>query len=199
MKIGIMGGTFNPIHNAHLMIAEFARDEYALDEVWFMTSGNPPHKQETHIPAADVRHAMTRLAVQTNPHFQPCAYEVEKEDYSYTAHTLEYLRKIYPEHKFYFIIGGDSLHQFHRWYCPHGIAKLCTLLVFSRVGYDVDTAEDIDRVKREFYADVRQIHAPLFGVSSSMIRRRLAEGKSIRYLTPDTVIQYIRENGLYKE
>lgn len=195
MNIGIMGGTFNPIHNAHLMIAQTARDEYKLDEVWFLTSGNPPHKLNENIVDADVRHEMVMDAIKSNPHFKPCSYEVERVEYSYTFATLENFTNEYPDHTFYFIIGGDSLHYFHKWYRPDIIAKLCTILVFSRSGCDVE--EDIEFVRKEFCADIQLIHSPTFDISSSYIRENIKLGKSVRYLIPDEVNEYIVAHHLY--
>lgn len=196
MKIGIMGGTFNPIHNAHLMIAQLAAEEYGLDSIWFMTSGNPPHKADAQMPDAALRQEMVRLAIDGNDKFCLCNYEVGREQYSYTAETLRHFCEVYPEHQFYFIIGADSLRQFHRWYCPHVIAQLCTLLVFPRSGNDA--AGDAQRVRREFSARVHFIHAPMFDISSSLLRGYAAAGKSIRYLVPDSVRGYIDKHGLYR-
>lgn len=195
MKIGIMGGTFNPIHNAHLMVAQMAMEEYGLEQVWFMTSGNPPHKNRTELPEAEMRQEMVRLAIEGNDAFQLCSYEVESKEFSYTAETLRYLSKEYREHQFCFIIGEDSLHQIRSWYRPEVIAQLCPLLVFPRAGNTMK--EDIRAAQRTLSAEVHEIHAPVWSISSSMIRKRICEGKTIRYLAPDKVAEYIAEHKLY--
>jgi nicotinate-nucleotide adenylyltransferase len=197
MKTGIIGGTFNPIHNAHLLIAECAREQFGLDSVWFMTSGNPPHKRGMNLESARVRQDMVRVAIKDNPYFELCSYEVEREEYSYTANTLTEFSEKYPDREFYFIIGADSLEQMSSWYKPEVIAAHSVILVFGRRG--AGEMEAVARQRRaELNADIRIIDAPLFDVSSSMIRRRAAEGQSIRYMVPREVEKYIMENGLYK-
>jgi nicotinate-nucleotide adenylyltransferase len=196
MKIGIMGGTFNPIHNAHLIIAQLAAEQYKLDRVWFMTSGNPPHKTGHTMPDARVRHAMTELAIQHNGIFEACDYEVSRKEYSYTAHTFETFKNLYPEHEFYFIVGADSLCMLHSWYKPQTIAKLCTFLVFPRIGYNLESAAE--KVREKFSAKVYLVDAPVMEISSSMIRSRITEKKCVKYFIPDAVLKYIEDNNLYK-
>ena len=114
-KIGIMGGTFNPIHNGHLAIAEKAVQQFGLDMVFFVTSGNPPHKKEKKILDAQIRHKMVCMAIKNYSKFEPCDFEVNREDYSYTADTLQYLKKNQRKSELYLIIGADSLHNFPTW------------------------------------------------------------------------------------
>lgn len=198
MKIGIMGGTFNPIHNAHLMIAEFAREQFGLDCVWFMTSGNPPHKRNLTIVDAHIRQEMVSLAIDKNPYFKVCDYEVERREYSYTANTLSEFSQRYPDDEFFFIIGSDSLCQLNTWYKPEIIARLCTILVFSREG-NHGLEQIAEKYRHSIGADIRIIGAPIFDISSSLIRARVKEGRSIRYMVCDEVNEYIRRHGLYKQ
>lgn len=195
-KIGILGGTFNPIHNAHLLIAEYAWEQFGLDKIWFMTSGNPPHKRDEIIVDKYIRQEMTSLAIENNPHFELFSYEVDKDEYSYTANTLSELRHLYLDTEFYFIIGADSLEMFSTWYEPQTIASSCTLLVFSRKGTEGLDAL-VKKRKDEYNADIRVIDAPILELSSTEIRSRLRSGKSVRYMSPDNVLQYIYDKKIY--
>ena len=131
-KIGIMGGTFNPIHNGHIKIAQAAKSEYHLDKVIFLTSGNPPHKRDEAILDAKIRHIMVKRAISGIDGFEPCDYEVNRTEYSYSVNTLRHFKETMPDDELFFIIGGDSLRDFHKWYQPDEILKLCTLLVYDR-------------------------------------------------------------------
>lgn len=192
-----MGGTFNPIHNAHLMIAEYAKEQYSLDCVWFMTSGNPPHKRNQTIIDAHIRQEMVQRAIESNPNFKVCDYEVERNEYSYTANTLTEFSKIYPNDEFFFIIGADSLFQMNTWYKPEIIVKHCTILAFARA--ENQHLENAAKVYRDsMNADIRIIDAPVFDISSSMIRTRIKEGKSVKYMVCDEVNEYIKSHNLYR-
>ena len=191
MKIGIMGGTFNPIHNAHLIIARYAMEQYSLDKVIFMTGGNPPHKSG--VLDKHMRHKMTALAA--GDEFEISSYEVDKEEYSYTVHTLEHFANL--SDRLFFIIGEDSLEDIGKWYKPERILELCTLLVFPRKSKEsLDAA--IGETRGRFGGEILPIVAPIFGLSSSEIRRRIHEGKSVKHMLPDSVLDFIIENNLYK-
>lgn len=194
MKIGIMGGTFDPIHNAHLIIAAYAREQFGLDELVFMTGGNPPHK--TGVTDKYIRNEMTKLAVGND--FEISDYEVEKEEYSYTLRTLEYMKAKYPEDELFFIIGEDSLRDIGKWYHPEEILKLCTLLVFPRNAAET-LEQEIAATKERFGGKILAVDAPVFGISSSEIRERIRQGKSVKHMLPEPVWAYIREHGLYQE
>lgn len=196
MKIGIMGGTFNPIHNAHLLIASLAREEYNLDKLIFMTGGNTPHKK-TEGAEAEERFEMVSRAVSDNPYFEASDFEIKKEGYSYTVETLLYLKEKYPDAQIYFIVGSDSLDYMEKWYKCEEIFKMCTVLVFARRGFE-EIEEKKKELKADFNAEIKNITAPIIEISSSMIRERLRKGKSIKYMVPDIVIDYIKENGLYE-
>ena len=198
LKTGILGGTFDPIHNAHLIIAEYAREQAQLDSVWLMVSGNPPHKRKKKVTDAKIRMKMTELAASDDPFFEICSYEAERTEYSYTAQTLVQFNKMYPDREFYFIIGADSLQQMDKWYKPEVIARNCVLLVYARRGTD-----DLDwlvRKRAESYgADIRIINAPMIDISSSLIRKRVSEGRSVRHMLPHKVMDVIEKEGLYRD
>ena len=194
-KIGIMGGTFNPVHNAHLIMARYAKEQYGLDDIIFMTSGNPPHKKNMDMPDAKVRHEMLKAAIENDADFTADDYEVNLSEYSYSVNTLRHLKKLYPDDSIYFIIGGDSLCDFPKWYKPQEILSLCTLLVYPR---KTDTEADINKIKEMYGGDIFLINSPEIEISSTEIRKRLAEGKSVRHMIPDSVLEYIRKNKLYE-
>lgn len=195
-KVGIFGGTFDPPHNGHMLVARAAMEQLGLDEIRIMTGGMPPHKQNDGMTPAEIRHTMVRLAAEGEPGFRADGYEVHKKNYTYTAKTLEELLAENPDWEIYFVIGEDSLRDFMKWYKPDYIAKHCILCVYPRSRGDA-----LDRLiaerRAELGADIRRIDSPLFGVSSTEIRKRLKAGKSVRYLVPDAVNDYIKEKGLY--
>lgn len=198
-KIGIMGGSFDPIHTAHLLIAESAREQLGLDEVWFMPNANPPHKQGREVSDAALRCEMVAHAIEDNPFFSLCRYEAERSEISYTADTLAYFHREYPETEWYFLMGGDSIRDFSTWYHPERIASLAVLVIANREEVQKKLLEEaVEKVKRDYQADVRILSFPQLDVSSSMIRKKVKEGKSIRYLLPGQAEKFIREHGLYK-
>ncbi len=185
-KIGILGGTFNPIHNGHIEIAHAAMQEYHLDRVIFLTSGNPPHKRDREILDAKIRHIAVKRAISASDGFVPCDYEVNRREYSYTANTLKHFKEEFPEDEIYFIIGGDSLRDFGSWYHPEEILKLCTLLVYDRSGGIIqsDFAKPIRGAKIE--------------ISSTQIRRMAAMGQDISKFVPRSTADFIKRNNLYR-
>ena len=184
-KIGIMGGTFDPIHLGHIKIASAAKSEYHLDKVIFLTSGNPPHKREQTVLDAKIRHIMTKRAIAGMPGFEACDWEVNRTEYSYTLNTLLHFREIFPDDEIFFIIGGDSARDFHKWYKPEEILKLCTLLVYDRTG-------------GVFEADFAQpIHGEVIDISSSQIRNLRENGCDISQYVPDAVNGFILRNNIY--
>ena len=197
-KIGLMGGTFNPVHNAHLIMAEYAKEQYCLDYVIFMTSGNPPHKRDIDMPDASVRHEMLCLALKEDKDFISDDYEVKLSGYSYSVNTLKYLNEKYPDDDIYFIVGCDSLADFPKWYKPDEILKLCTVLVYPRSN-NTDISEQINIIQNKYGGKIYSVNAPLVGISSTEIRERIRSGKSIRHMIPENVFKYIEKNGLYME
>ena len=196
MKIGIMGGTFNPIHNAHLLIAEMAREEYGLDRVIFITDGNPPHKSAN--VTAKQRFEMTHIAIADNSAFEEDDFEINRSEKSYTVNTLGYLKEKYPNNDLFFIIGEDSLNDFDKWYKPDKILEMCSLLVFPRKSLKSLT-ETIKAVKEKMNGRILPISAPVFRISSTDIRNRVKNGQTVRYMLPENVRDYINKYHLYKE
>lgn len=185
-RIGIMGGTFDPIHSGHINIAAKAKTEYHLDKVIFLTSGNPPHKRAKQVMDAGIRHIMVRRAVFGYMCFSASDYEVKKGTYSYTYETLLHFKERFPEDELFFIIGGDSLRDFKSWYKPEEILKLCTLLVYDRAGGEIDSR----------FAKI--IHGDKIPISSTGLRRMVMRGEDISMYVPDSVNRFIEKNRLYR-
>lgn len=200
-RIGIMGGTFDPIHYGHLLIAENAAVQYALDQVLFIPTGHSPHKAEQHITDAKHRCNMIRLAIADNPSFSLSTMEVTSEATSYTYRTLERLTECHPDEDFYFILGGDSLKDFESWRYPDRILKAAYILAAVR---DDMAGEDffgqIAHLNERCEAPrVFPLSTPNFSVSSRKIRELVQNQKTIRYMLPEIVRNYILENNLYME
>lgn len=192
MDIGLFGGSFNPPHIAHLIIAEVVRDQFALDEVWWIPNATPPHKPEDELVGVQHRLTMTRRAVESNPFFHLCEVEVQREGTSYTVETLQVLQERYPDTDFGLIIGSDSLDHFDEWHRPDEIAERVPLIVYKRPG-------GIESVAEPCFANrVRYAAAPVMEVSGTEVRARRRAGRSIRYLVPDPVRTYIETHGLYR-
>lgn len=201
MNIGIMGGTFNPIHNGHLLLAETAKNAAALDEVWFMPSGLPAHKSNSELLPAELRLAMVKLAIAGIPGFSASSFEVDRPGFTYTADTMEALAKEYPQHEFFFIIGGDSLMKFHHWVKPEVISAHTTLLAAGRSGYSKEEiSQQAERLKQQFGTRVLLLDMPELAVSSNDIRTCIKAGQTdkIRKYVPEPVMQYILEQKLYQ-
>ena len=197
-KIGLMGGTFNPIHYGHLLIAENAYEQFGLDEVIFLPTGQSPHKDARHILEAEERMEMIRLAIADNPHFSCSDYEIRKESISYTYLTVQAFSEQAAGKELYFIMGADSLAYFDSWMRPDEISRMCTILAAVRDG--LNQAELIpirDFLQEKYGARIGFISTPDFSVSSRMIRKRIASRQSIRYLVPDVVEQYLEKHAVY--
>ncbi len=191
MKIGIYGGTFNPPHIGHLIVAERVCTELSMDKIMFIPSFISPHKQDGESELADHRLAMTKLAVSDNLKFTYSDYEVLKKETSYTINTLEHLKQKYRSDSFYIIIGMDNYLTFHLWKEPTRVLELATLVVMNRPNYPKQINEVIG-TKNTLFVDV-----PNIDISSSDIRRRVKENRSIRYLVPNDVEEYIHTNRLF--
>lgn len=198
-KIGLMGGTFNPIHIAHLILAENAYREHGLDEIIFLPNGIPPHKRNAHIAPDDDRLAMVRLAVEGIPYFSVSDMEMVREGLSYSSDTLLELRSAHPDCEYYFIMGGDSIEQFETWHRPDIILANCIVLAAIREQSD---EEEFDRqiasLCQKYGADIRKLSIPRLDLSSSEIRKRVREGMSVRFMVPQAVLDYMTEKGLYQ-
>lgn len=199
MKIGIMGGTFDPIHIGHLLLGEFAYEDFGLDEIWFLPNGNPPHKENEFGESLDERVEMVRMAIEGVPHFRISLYEAKENVHSYTYQTMGHFNEKYPEHEFYFILGADSLFSIEKWKYFKEIFPTCTILAAMRDDKDLDDMErQIEYLHEKYHARIEILKAPLIEISSTTIRERASKGLTVHYMVPDAVAKYIREKGLYK-
>ena len=197
MNIGVLGGTFDPIHIGHLVVAEEARIKLELREVLLVPAGQPWLKQDRNITPAVHRVEMVRRAIADNLHFKLCALEVERPGPSYTVDTLTMLRKqLGSEASFFFILGRDTLAELPLWKEPEKLLQLCRLVVAPRLG-----SRDLKHLEAAvpgLLDKVIQLDMPVIGISSSGIRQRIAQGLPIRYLVPSVVETYIREQRIYR-
>ena len=201
MNIGIMGGTFDPIHSGHLMLGRFARDLFALDEIWFMPNGIPPHKSNDSIELRTKhRIEMVKRAISNEKDFILQLYEVENQEVNYSYLTMEHFREIYPEHEFSFIIGADSLFNIEKWKCPERLLKTCVILAAYRDGKNKkEMDEQIAYLNQKYGADIHLLNTPNVDISSSEIRDKLRQHEDVSDLMPLCVYEYILENQLYEE
>lgn len=193
MRIGILGGSFDPIHNGHLNMALKSYEQYNLDEVWLIPNGNAPHKDTDKMADATHRMAMCQLVANEYPFFKTCDIEITSEEYSYTYVTVTKLKDMYPEHEFYFIMGADSLDYFEKWRKPEIIASVCKILVINRDEFsEEDMAEKIRKINMIFPADIQIVHCPKVDVSSTELRQSLDKHDVL-----PAVYRYICDNDLY--
>lgn len=199
-RLGIFGGTFDPIHMGHLLVAEMARQECDLDKVLFIPAANPPHKSDKHVSPPNYRFEMTELAIKSNPYFQISDIELKRQGKSYTIDTLKDLRKIYSEEcEFWMIVGGDSFRELDTWRNAKELIKLCNFAVYMRPHVSIDTCKiQAKKIHGQANSRVLFVEAPMIDISSTDIRDRVAQGKSIRYMVPDAVRKYIIEKRLFK-
>lgn len=191
-QIGIFGGSFDPPHLGHLIVAEYVRAECGLKNILFVPAGQSPHKLQGPIASASDRVAMTRRAVKGNRAFGVSDGEIRRKGISYTVDTVNALVAENPGAELFLILGADSFADFSSWKSPDSIVSMATLLVYPRIG--------ISDLKNQKYARHAEfIPAPQIEISSSVIRRRVATGKSIRYLVPEPVERYILSHGLYSQ
>jgi nicotinate-nucleotide adenylyltransferase len=197
-KVGILGGTFDPIHTGHLILAENAYESFSLDYVLIMPNGNPPHKPGQVNATMEQRTHMAELAVADNEHLQVSDFEKTPQDYHYTFETLEFLTKRHPDTDYYFILGADSLIHFRTWKEPKRICDSCRILAATRDRMEVmELRNQMDRLIKDFDARIYQLETPNIDISSNMIRERVQKNQTIRYYVPASVEAYIREHGLY--
>lgn len=199
MKIGIMGGTFDPVHIGHLLLGQFAYEDFGLDEIWYLPNGNPPHKQtEEGKMALAHRIEMVRLAIQDRPYFKLCLLEAKETEHSYTYKTMSELNTQYPEHKFYFILGADSLFKIEKWKYFREIFPTCTILAAMRDDKNVEEMLWQMTYLERYGAKIELLRAPLLEISSTAIRSRARNHLSVYYMVPDAVAEYIMKNNLYQ-
>lgn len=197
MNIGILGGTFNPVHLGHLYMAEEAKKALKLDHVIFMPNYIPPHKENTDVSVTD-RVEMLHLALSDDPSFSVSTFEIEKEGISYTFETVEELHRRHPLDTFFFIIGEDSYVNFWRWKNPERILQASEIVVLERSGYRKEDSMKTDTLFQHHHKKAWRVMADTIEISSTDIRRRLKEGLDIKGLVPEKVRTYIKENCLYE-
>ncbi|MBI4338156.1 MAG: nicotinate-nucleotide adenylyltransferase [Chloroflexi bacterium] len=199
MKLGVLGGTFDPVHLGHLIIAEEARVRLGLEQVLFIPTGQPWMKAGQAISPAAHRLEMAQRAVQDNPNFACSSMEVDRPGPTYTVDTLEALRRQYGEAvELYFVLGVDSLASFHRWRQPGRVLELCTLVAMGRPGHEEADMSALEAVVSWASRRIVFLQAPLIGISGTEVRQRVAQGLSIRYWVPPLVEEYIYQQGLYQ-
>ncbi|SHN85861.1 nicotinate-nucleotide adenylyltransferase [Desulfitobacterium chlororespirans] len=198
-RIGIMGGTFDPLHYGHLVAAEMARHEFALEKVIFIPTGNPPHKVGRRVTSPGDRYEMVKRAVRDNRFFEVSDLEILREGYSYTVDTLKDMHELYPQHELYFITGADAFREIFTWREVQSVLSLSHFIGASRPGFDPhEFLEELKRDYPEFLPHMHLFDVPALAISSTDIRSRVKEGKPIRYLLPESVRLYIEEADLYR-
>ena len=200
MRIGVFGGTFDPVHLGHLIVAEQAREQGRLDEVWFVPAPRPPQKGGQPITRFEARVEMLALAIAGNPTFKIDEIEKERSGPSYTVETLAELQRRHPGDSFFLLIGSDSLLDLPNWRDPGGILARAGLLVTARPGSPLYTADEL-RGRLGLAADaplsLEVVWAPPIDIASRVLRRKVSEGRSIRYMVPRAVEAYIQDKRLY--
>lgn len=198
--LGIMGGTFDPIHYGHLLAAEWADEAFKLDEVVFIPAARPPHKAPADVIGGRHRYRMVELAIADNPAFSVSSLELERSGYSYTVDTIRYFLKSDPQPDIRFIMGVDALQLIHTWKEVEELLQLCRLIVVTRPGYELNRSDPVfASVPKMLWDKVDLLTIPELGISSTEIRRRTAAGLSVRYLLPLEVAGYIQQNHLYRD
>lgn len=200
-RIGILGGTFNPIHNGHLLMAETVRESFELDKILFIPSGQPPHKTNDTVADAESRYEMVQRAVGSNRYFEASRIEIDRRGYTYTIDTLNILKKEYgSETQLFFLIGSDVIPELKTWRNCNDVFKMCEFIAAIRPGYDEGTFKAALRdglISEELKITLTK--TPLMEISSSAIRERVRKGQTIKYLVPEKVEYYIYSKGLYRE
>ena len=197
-RIGILGGTFDPFHKGHFMLAKTAYSQFDLDEVWIMPNGNPPHKRDIEQTDFTLRCEMIRLAIEEAPYMVLCEYEGSEDSYHFTYQPLDEFKRMYPEHEFYFIIGADSLRDFPTWKEPGKIAELCTLLVACRDEAGIPELNvKIAEMEERFGTKCLIMNSPKVDAASSEIREMVSEGKDVSAYVGEKVCNYIAKEKLY--
>lgn len=200
-RIGISGGTFDPVHHGHLIAAETIREEFQLDEIIFIPVGLTPHKNISRVTDAEHRYNMTRLAVETNPYFRVSRMEIDRQGYTYTVDTLSQLKQEYGwDVQLFFIVGADVIRDLLTWRQYEKVFQMCEFIATLRPGFEEkDFIHEIDNLKNRYGARIHIAKMPLIDISSTTIRSKVGNNKSIKYLVPEKVEQYIMEHGLYKD
>jgi nicotinate-nucleotide adenylyltransferase len=201
MRLGVFGGSFDPVHYGHLLLAECCREQRDLDQVWFLPAAVPPHKKGLAMTPGPTRVEMIELAIAGHPAFSVHRYEVDRGGINFTVDTLAHVQEASPGNELFFLLGADMLYDLPHWRHAERICELATLVVVRRAGVGpvaldfltgITTAERIEAIRRH------QVEMPEIGISSTELRQRVATGRSIRYQTPPEVDAYIRSRGLYR-
>jgi nicotinate-nucleotide adenylyltransferase len=201
VRLGIFGGTFDPVHYGHLLLAECCREQCRLDAVWFLPAATPPHKQGQELTPAGERIEMLELAIAGNPAFAVCRYEADREGVHYTVDTLEHFHGEDPSRELFFLVGADMFLDLPNWRSPERVCELATLVAVGRPGcgpVNVDCLRGIASAERIDLFRRQQVEMPEIGISSTDLRRRAAAGECLRYRTPRAVEMYIETHGLYR-
>jgi nicotinate-nucleotide adenylyltransferase len=198
-KIGIMGGTFDPIHYGHLVTAEAARDKFDLEKVIFVPSGNPPHKKHKKVSAREDRYLMSVLATANNLYFEVSDIELKRRGYTYTVDTLRMFHEVYGKNSdFYFITGADAVMEILTWKNVEAILKMCKIVSAHRPGSDIAVfRKKVEEIEKLYGSKVYLIEIPALAISSTNIRARVKNGVTIKYLLPEEVENFILKKGLY--
>ncbi len=201
LKLGLFGGSFDPIHYGHLLLAESARDQLNLDRVIFLPLGEPPHHKDIR-SLSDDRFNTTVLAIQDYPEFEASRYEIDKKGVSYSVDTLRHYRTLFPNDEVFWIVSSETFNDFPNWRSPAEICRLASLVIARRAGYPEPNFESftsfcdpktIEVFKRQV------IDFPFLEISSTLLRQRVRKGRSIRFLTPNPVVEYINKHRMYTE
>lgn len=199
MRVGVFGGTFDPVHLGHLLLAETCREEFVLDQVLFIPAANPPHKPDAVITDAKDRVNMLEFATAGIPEFKVDERELKREGPSYTVDTLQELHDEDDSRELFFLMGADSLNDLHTWKEPERISQLAMIVAVNRGGLDfIDRATLFDNLVDRVAAGIKFVEMPAVNISASNIRQRIGKSRSIRFLVPRAVEAYIAELELYK-
>ena len=193
-NIGILGGTFDPIHKGHLALGRQAYEQFHLDAVWFMPSNHPPHKRDHAVTAGSLRLEMVQLAICGIPGFVCSDFELHREGNTYTANTLSLLTEKFPQDRFYFIIGADCINDLPTWHKIDELLASCKFIATKRPSYTLGLST-IQQHFKNF--NITLLETPELEISSTDIRQRIKKGYSIQYITTEQVQQYIRKEELY--
>jgi nicotinate-nucleotide adenylyltransferase len=202
MRLGILGGTFDPIHFGHLLLAECCREQCRLDAVWFLPAAVPPHKQDHELTPAAQRIEMIELAIAGNPAFSVCRYEVDHGGVNYTFETLTHIREEDPSRELFFLMGADMFCDLPNWRDPARVCQLALPVVVRRpdtAPIDFACLSGIASPERLELIRKHQVEMPEIGVSSTQIRGLVSQGHSIRYRAAHAVEMYIQSHGLYRQ
>ncbi|MDK2799413.1 MAG: nicotinate-nucleotide adenylyltransferase [Clostridiales bacterium] len=199
VQVGIMGGTFDPIHYGHLVTAEAVRAKFSLDHVIFVPSGNPPHKIDQKVTDKNHRYLMTLLATATNQYFKVSRDEIDREGYTYTIDTIKNFNiQFSGKAKFYFITGADALNEILTWKDAESLLQMCEFVAATRPGYKYEELfRDIEYLTINYNSKIHLVEVPSLAISSTDIRERVKSGQPIKYLLPESVENYIYKNSLY--